>query len=133
MSRWDDDDDERDRRRSRSGYDDDDYDRDRRDRSRHDDDDDYDRPRRRRSRDDEDDYDRDRRRRSSLDFDDGDFVCPYCDYEGRPVRRETISTGGWILFAFLILFCIPLCWLPFVVEDFKERSRVCLGCGERVR
>jgi lipopolysaccharide-induced tumor necrosis factor-alpha factor len=60
------------------------------------------------------------------------FRCPYCGHQGPPSTQKKISAAGWILFAVLLMFCIPLCWLPFVVDGCKEEERRCLGCGSRV-
>jgi hypothetical protein len=101
-----------------------------------DDDDDDDRPRRRRSRDyddDDDDRDRDRDRDRYRDrgFPSDDFVCRECGFRGRPYRREQLSGNGVLVFVLLLLFCLPLCWLPFVLEGCKERRRECPECGTR--
>jgi lipopolysaccharide-induced tumor necrosis factor-alpha factor len=60
------------------------------------------------------------------------FRCPFCGHQGPPSTNKKISAAGWILFAVLLMFCIPLCWLPFVVDGCKEEERRCLGCGSRV-
>jgi lipopolysaccharide-induced tumor necrosis factor-alpha factor len=60
------------------------------------------------------------------------FRCPFCGFQGPPSMKKKISATGWILFVVLLLMCIPLCWLPFVVDGCKEEERRCLGCGSRV-
>jgi hypothetical protein len=40
-----------------------------------------------------------------------------------------MSMGGWVLFIVLVLFCIPLCWLPFIIDGCKEEVRKCAACG----
>jgi len=58
--------------------------------------------------------------------------CPYCGKEGQPIVTKKISGAGWILFVVLLLFCLPLCWLPFVLEGCKEEERKCGACGCKI-
>src|SRR5262249_45328259 len=58
------------------------------------------------------------------------FRCPFCDSTEPPVTREELGSEAWILFVVLLLFFIPLCWLPFVT--MKKRYRVCYDCGARL-
>lgn len=30
-----------------------------------------------------------------------------------------LTTGGFVLFIILVLFCIPLCWLPWVIKGTR--------------
>jgi lipopolysaccharide-induced tumor necrosis factor-alpha factor len=60
------------------------------------------------------------------------FRCPFCGFQGPPSTTKKISAAGWILFAALLVMCIPLCWLPFVIDGCKEEERRCLGCGSRL-
>src|SRR5690349_8564188 len=48
------------------------------------------------------------------------FTCPYCKSSATPFQKKQLSAGGWVLFAVLLFFCIPLCWLPFVIDGCKE-------------
>jgi DNA-directed RNA polymerase subunit RPC12/RpoP len=95
------------------------------------------RPDRRRRRDDDDD-DQPRRRQRQRDDDDrgprdrGGYRCPFCDHIGIPLHRQKVSGAGWILFVVLLFVCFPLCWLPFVVDGCKVRTRICVHCGEQV-
>jgi len=57
------------------------------------------------------------------------FKCPYCSHEGPPLVNKKISGAGWVLFIVLLFLCIPLCWLPFVIDGCKEEERKCSGCG----
>jgi hypothetical protein len=57
------------------------------------------------------------------------FRCVYCGCERLPHINKKISGTGWVVFVLLLLFCIPLCWLPFVLDGCKEDERVCSGCG----
>ena len=45
----------------------------------------------------------------------------FAAFKGRQ-RDEKISAAGWILFVVLLVMCIPLCWLPFVVNGCKRRT-----------
>ncbi|MCA8954788.1 MAG: LITAF-like zinc ribbon domain-containing protein [Planctomycetes bacterium] len=58
--------------------------------------------------------------------------CPMCDHEGRVQTKQQMSTAGWIVFAALLLVCLPLCWIPFVVDSFKEEVRTCANCGGKL-
>ena len=60
------------------------------------------------------------------------FKCPFCSQEGPPMVTKKMSTGGWVLFAVLVFFCVPLCWLPFVIDGWKEEVRTCSGCGSKL-
>jgi len=57
------------------------------------------------------------------------FKCPYCEKEGAPVTVKKVSSTGWIVFVLLLVFCFPLCWLPFVLDGCKEEIRKCPSCG----
>lgn len=54
------------------------------------------------------------------------FRCPYCQSQTLPAVRRRISAAGWIVFAVLLLTCLPLCIIGvFIKEDY----RVCSSCG----
>jgi lipopolysaccharide-induced tumor necrosis factor-alpha factor len=57
------------------------------------------------------------------------FRCPFCGTDEPPYRSEDISAGGWVVFAVLLLFCIPLCWIGLLM---KEEYRTCADCGVRL-
>ena len=61
-----------------------------------------------------------------------EIKCPYCGYEGYPIIDERITTEGWILFVVLLIFCVFLCWIPFVSTSFKEQVVKCPNCGFRL-
>lgn len=63
---------------------------------------------------------------------DAGFTCPFCRHQGLPIRNKKVSSSGWIVFVLLILFCIPLCWLPFVIDGLQEEERKCARCGARL-
>ena len=52
--------------------------------------------------------------------------CPQCN---RDVQTSTsgLNQMGLILFIVLLLFCLPLCWIPFVVDSCKKHT--CTSCG----
>lgn len=57
------------------------------------------------------------------------FRCPYCQSQHTPIVTSQISTGGWVVFAMMILFCFPLFWIGLLM---KEYHRVCGSCGMRL-
>lgn len=69
-----------------------------------------------------------KRRRPRADDDRG-FRCPYCRSPEFPVTRSKISTGGWVVFATMILFCFPLFWIGLLMT---ESYRECADCGMKV-
>jgi hypothetical protein len=54
------------------------------------------------------------------------FRCPFCQTTYPPLLRQKVSAAGWVVFALLLLFCIPLC---FIGLSMKDEYRVCAGCG----
>jgi len=60
------------------------------------------------------------------------FMCPFCRTQNPPFVSQQVSSGGWVLFVILVLFCLPLCWLPFVLDGCKEEARKCSVCGAKV-
>ena len=57
-------------------------------------------------------------------------VCPACKHEGLPVVTSELTSGGWISVIVLFFFCLPLCWTPFVMDDYKVKK--CKKCGARI-
>ncbi len=60
------------------------------------------------------------------------FKCPYCDHEGIPIIKNMVSGTGWVVFVLLLLLCLPLCWLPFVLDGCKEEVKKCQACGSKL-
>jgi hypothetical protein len=60
------------------------------------------------------------------------FTCPFCHFQGPPIIEKKVSSNGWIIFVLLLLFCLPLCWLPFVIDGCKEETRTCSSCHTRL-
>lgn len=56
------------------------------------------------------------------------ITCPYCKYSGLPVIEKKVSEAGWVVFVILLLFCLILCWIPFVVDGLKKDVRICPSC-----
>ncbi|MBK9216760.1 MAG: LITAF-like zinc ribbon domain-containing protein [Chloracidobacterium sp.] len=46
--------------------------------------------------------------------------------------EKRVNGSGWVLFVVMLLFCIPLCWLPFVIDGCKDEIRKCSHCGSRI-
>jgi hypothetical protein len=57
------------------------------------------------------------------------FACPYCHTTARPLVRTKVSVEGWMVFAGLLLFFFPLCWLGL---RMKENVRLCRECGRHL-
>jgi hypothetical protein len=55
--------------------------------------------------------------------------CPFCDSTARPYSTWVISQAGWILFAVLLLFFFPLCWIGLLMTEPEYR---CSDCGARL-
>lgn len=57
------------------------------------------------------------------------YRCPNCQTTLPPLAEKRISTEGWIVFAALLVFCLPLFWVGLLM---KEELRVCPACRIRV-
>ena len=57
-------------------------------------------------------------------------VCPRCHRATHFLQQEKVSTGGIIVFAVLILLCVPLCWVGLLIKD---KYLVCSSCGMLLR
>jgi hypothetical protein len=88
----------------------------------------------------EDEPQKKRKRRKSSRFDDEDefdddpddeirIRCPFCRKKGEPYVREQISMAGWIVFAVVLFFFFPLCWIGLLM---KEKARYCRRCHSRL-
>jgi hypothetical protein len=53
------------------------------------------------------------------------FRCPYCGTDAPPLVSQRISTAGWIVFAALLVFCLPLFFIGLLM---KEEYRQCSFC-----
>ena len=55
--------------------------------------------------------------------------CPNCNQDV-PVNAGGLNTNGVIFFVVLLLFCLPLCWLPFIMDSCKKHT--CSKCGKEL-
>ncbi|HEY9282634.1 MAG TPA: LITAF-like zinc ribbon domain-containing protein [Pyrinomonadaceae bacterium] len=53
------------------------------------------------------------------------FRCPYCGTDAPPIVARRISTGGWIVFAAMLIVCFPLFFIGLLI---KEEYRQCGFC-----
>ena len=53
------------------------------------------------------------------------FRCPYCQTTQPPVVATRISTGGWIVFAALLVACLPLCFIGLLIKEEYTRCSWC--------
>jgi hypothetical protein len=53
------------------------------------------------------------------------FRCPFCQTTAPPVIARRISTAGWVVFACLLVFCLPLFFIGLLI---KEEYRMCSWC-----
>jgi DNA-directed RNA polymerase subunit RPC12/RpoP len=58
-----------------------------------------------------------------------EFRCPFCQSNLAPKVKRKISTGGWVTFVALLIFCFPLCIIGLFIKD---EYRVCRSCGIRL-
>jgi len=56
------------------------------------------------------------------------FKCPFCQNETPPRIEKEVNM---VLFVILLLFCLPLCWIPFLDSQKKEK-RKCSACGSQL-
>lgn len=57
------------------------------------------------------------------------YKCPNCGSNYPPLAEKKISMEGWIVFAALLVFCLPLFWIGLLM---KEEQRVCPACRHRL-
>jgi DNA-directed RNA polymerase subunit RPC12/RpoP len=57
------------------------------------------------------------------------YRCPYCGSTQRPHTLQKVSTGGWIVFAVMLLVCFPLFFIGLLMKDTYQ---VCGQCGVRL-
>lgn len=57
------------------------------------------------------------------------YHCPRCGSQAYPRVQKQISTGGWIVFAVLLITFFPLFWIGFLI---KEETRVCPVCNMKI-
>ena len=59
----------------------------------------------------------------------GGYRCPTCGSNYPPVVSKQISVAGWIVFASLLIVCLPLFWNGHLM---KEEQSVCPMCRVRI-
>lgn len=57
------------------------------------------------------------------------YRCQQCGTQNVPFYTKKISTAGWIVFAFLLVFFFPLFWIGFLIKD---DVKICPVCSIRV-
>jgi hypothetical protein len=57
--------------------------------------------------------------------------CPCCGCRDRPFCSSRISTGGWVVFAVLLVFFFPLFWIGLLMKDTFYHCRRCGYCFGR--
>lgn len=55
----------------------------------------------------------------------GQYKCPYCGTNQTPYTTTQISTGGWIVFAVMLLVCFPLFWVGLLMKDSHQTCSQC--------
>ncbi|CAD8086563.1 unnamed protein product [Paramecium sonneborni] len=62
----------------------------------------------------------------------GDKLCFYCNRPYNLVQQRKIGGQVFLAFLLLLIFFWPLCWLPFVMEDCKDKYYYCSQCGKLI-
>ena len=57
------------------------------------------------------------------------MICRWCNNDVMPVNSG-LNTTGVIVLVLAVLFCLPLVWLPFVIDGCKKK--VCPACGREM-
>ena len=60
----------------------------------------------------------------------GNYRCPRCQTNQLPRVEKKISTGGWVVFAVLLLAFFPLFWIGFLI---KEEVHICPVCNVHLK
>ena len=59
----------------------------------------------------------------------GQYRCPYGGTNSPPFVISKISSGGWVVFALMLLFCFPLFWIGLLMKDHHQ---ICAQCRVRL-
>lgn len=51
--------------------------------------------------------------------------CPFCATTYPPIVQRQVSTGGWVTFAVLFIFCLPLFWIGLLMKESRLICSVC--------
>jgi hypothetical protein len=54
------------------------------------------------------------------------YACPFCMYQGPAMTKQRISTAGWIVFAVMIIVCLPLFWIGLLMKETVPSCPQCL-------
>lgn len=57
------------------------------------------------------------------------YRCPRCGTNHLPQVTKKVSTAGWVVFAVLLVFFLPLFWIGLLI---KEEVRTCPVCKVRI-
>jgi DNA-directed RNA polymerase subunit RPC12/RpoP len=55
--------------------------------------------------------------------------CSRCGSSARPYQVNEISSGGWVVFAVLLILFFPLCWIGLLMTESHWK---CSDCGARI-
>jgi len=58
------------------------------------------------------------------------YYCHRCKKYVYPVPSSQISGAGWVVFALLLIFCLPLFWIGFLI---REAILVCPFCRLKIQ
>lgn len=53
------------------------------------------------------------------------FYCRACAYQGHAMIVQKVSAAGWVVFALLLLFCLPLFWIGLLIKDNRTQCPNC--------
>ncbi|CAD8170762.1 unnamed protein product [Paramecium pentaurelia] len=59
-------------------------------------------------------------------------ICIYCFRPYTLILQRKIGISTFIVFLLLLIFFWPLCWLPFVLKECKDRYYYCSSCGKLI-
>jgi hypothetical protein len=59
--------------------------------------------------------------------------CTHCGFEGPPIIEKRMLPVGWVILILLLVFFLPLFWLPLVLDGFREEVRVCRKCRKDLK
>lgn len=59
----------------------------------------------------------------------GVWTCPFCRATTAPRHVSKVSTGGWVVFVLLLIFCLPICWIGLLMKDSGLQ---CSSCFTRI-
>ncbi len=60
-----------------------------------------------------------------MSYQSGQYKCPYCGTNRPPYANSQISSGGWVVFALMLLFCFPLFWIGLLMKDTHQTCSQC--------